>query len=64
MVYKFPAKSTKQFPRARLSMYKSKEILEVTVDRSNAKKLLVGMKDGLEAMEGVKRVRTDMFMDG
>ena len=42
---------------------RTKQCLEVVVDASNAQELLTMMKDGLNKMAGVKRLRRSAFLD-
>jgi hypothetical protein len=75
MVFKYPANS-KTTERAKKYTYtevmsgtksraqpRTKECLEVVVDKTNAQTLLTDMKAGLDAMEDVKKMRRELFVD-
>jgi hypothetical protein len=74
LVIKFPANS-KGFKRAQLAQMelangggpkkpKTKKVLELVVDGSNARSWLASMEAGLSGMDSVKRARTDVFREG
>lgn len=80
MVFKYPANSQGGYDRAKEATYaqyvdppppksrarapRTKTVLELVVDSSNALELLAGLGDGLRAMEGVKQAKASAFVEG